>query len=140
MLWLPADRAFVVKVACAEVPVVGEIAIRYDNQNFLAEVTKGPSLPLVRIHAVGARPERVVVRGVLARGTWSGSPAKAPEALKAWVALPEAFHHAQARARGDNSSPISLADTKVDTTHSGGKVTSIEIERDGQRIICRLDR
>ena len=96
-----------------KVAIVGEIVIRYDRENFLAEITKGPALPLLRIYAKG---DTVVARGALARGTWSGSPAKAPPALQAWAALPGAFQ--QARTRGD--------------------ITSITLERGGEKIVCRL--
>jgi hypothetical protein len=98
--------------------IVGEIVIRYDRENFLAEITKGPALPLLRIYAKGADAETVVARGALARGTWSGPPDKAPVALQAWAALPEAFH--QARARGD--------------------ISSITLQRDGEKIVCRLQK
>jgi hypothetical protein len=93
----------------------GKIAIRYDEENFLAEITKGPALPLLRIYAKG---DTVVARGALARGTWSGQPAKAPAALQAWAALPAAFQ--QARARGD--------------------ITSVTLEKGGEKIVCRLQR
>src|SRR5687768_2016899 len=74
--------------------IVGEIVIRYDRENFLAEITKGPALPLLQIYAKGAKGDAVVARGALARGTWSGSPDKAPPALQGWAALPAAFHEA----------------------------------------------
>jgi hypothetical protein len=98
-----------------KVAIVGEIVIRYDEENFLAEITKGPALPLLRIYAKG---DNVVARGALARGTWSGSPAKAPAALQAWAALPAAFQ--QARARGD--------------------IASVTLEKGGEKIVCRLQR
>jgi hypothetical protein len=98
-----------------KVAIVGEIVIRYDAENFLAEITKGPALPLLRIYAKG---DHVVARGALARGTWSGSPAKAPASLQAWAALPAAFQ--QARARGD--------------------ITSVTLEKGGEKIVCRLQR
>jgi hypothetical protein len=98
--------------------IVGEIVIRYDRENFLAEITKGPALPLLRIYAKGTKPDSVVTRGALARGTWSGSPAKAPPALQAWAALPEAFQ--QARARGN--------------------ISSISLQRGGEKIVCRLQQ
>jgi hypothetical protein len=98
-----------------KIAIVGEIVIRYDEENFLAEITKGPALPLLRIYAKG---DTVVARGALARGTWSGQPAKAPAALQAWAALPAAFQ--QARARGD--------------------ITSVTLEKGGEKIVCRLQR
>lgn len=99
-------------------PIVGEIVIRYDRENFLAEITKGPALPLLRIYAKGAKGEAVVARGALARGTWSGSADKAPPALQGWAALPGAFHEAHAR----------------------GNLSSIKIERGEEKIVCRLQR
>jgi hypothetical protein len=98
--------------------IVGEIVIRYDRENFLAEITKGPALPLLRIYAKGAKGDAVVARGALARGTWSGSPDKAPPALRAWVALPGAFLQAQAH----------------------GDISTISLQRGGEKIVCRLQR
>lgn len=76
--------------------IVGEITIRADRENFLAEITKGPGLGLLTIYAHG---EDVRIRGPLAGGSYEGKAAQAPQKLKAWAALPGAFHSAQAHAR-----------------------------------------
>ena len=118
--------------------VVGEIAIRYDDENFLAEITKGPSLPLLRIYAKGPHAEEVTVRGALAKGTWTGTPAQAPEALQAWVALPEAFHWAQARKDGDRTYSIQLPGVKTGGRKAGSNLAYLEYERGGEQIILRF--
>jgi hypothetical protein len=120
-------------------PLVGEIAIRYDDENFLAEITKGPSLPLLKIYAKGLHAEEVTARGALARGTWKGSPADAPEALQAWVALPEVFHWAQARKEGDRSYSIQLQGLKTGGRRVGEDLTYLQYERGGEQIILRLE-
>lgn len=79
--------------------IVGEITIRSDRENFLAEITKGPGLQLLTIYAHAAPGEEVQIRGPLAGASYQGKAADAPERLRAWAALPGAFHSAQARAR-----------------------------------------
>ena len=118
--------------------IVGEIVIRYDDENFLAEITKGPSLPLLKIYAKGLHAEQVTVRGALAKGTWTGSPAQAPGALQAWVALPEAFHWAQARKDGDRTYSIQLPGVKTGGRKAGSDLTYLEYERGGEQIILRF--
>ena len=121
-------------------PIVGEIAIRFDDENFLAEITKGPSLPLLKIYAKGLHAEEVTVRGALARGTWQGSPADAPPELQAWVALPEVFHWAQARKDGDRSYSIQLQGLKTGGRRSGEELSYLQYERGGEEVILRLQR
>ena len=79
--------------------IVGEITIRADRENFLAEITKGPGLQLLTIYAHGTLGEEVQIRGPLAGGSYQGKAADAPEKLRAWAALPGAFHSAQTQAR-----------------------------------------
>jgi hypothetical protein len=119
-------------------PIVGEIAIRYDEENFLAEITKGPSLPLLKIYGKGPHAEEVTLRGVLARGSWHGSPSAAPEALQAWVALPEVFHWANARKEGDRSYNIQLQGIKTGGRREGDDLSYLQYTRGGEEIIVRL--
>lgn len=79
--------------------IVGEITIRADRENFLAEISKGPGLQLLTIYAHGALGEKVQIQGPLAGGSYQGKTTDAPEKLRAWAALPGAFHSAQAKAR-----------------------------------------
>jgi hypothetical protein len=79
--------------------IVGEITIRSDRENFLAEISKGPGLQLLTIYAQGTQGEVVRIRGPLAGGSYEGRAVDAPAKLQAWAALPGAFHSAQARAR-----------------------------------------
>lgn len=119
---------------------VGEITIRADADHFLAEVTKGPGLRLLRVYASGAHPEKVLVRGALLRRGWRGKPADAPAGLQAWAVLPEAFHWAQSRAGGDKTFLFSVADVERGGRTEGGKLVYLDIERGGERIVCRLNR
>jgi hypothetical protein len=120
------------------VDIVGEIAIRYDDQHFLAEISKGPSLPLLRIYAEGPHGETVTVRGALARGTWSGPASEAPDALKGIVALPEVFQWAKARAAGDKSYSIRTPDVKTGGRRVGKDLTYLEYTRLNEKIVLRL--
>lgn len=121
-------------------PIVGDIVIRYDDENFLAEISKGPGLPLLKLYAIGRNAEQVTARGALARGSWSGMPAEAPEALQAWVALPEVFHWARMRAAGDKSYSIRLQGVTTGGRRAGDELTYMEFERGGEKIICRFAR
>ncbi len=76
---------------------MGEISIRADGENFLAEISKGPGLQLLTIYAHGTHGEDVRIRGPLAGSSYEGKAAHAPQKLQAWAALPEAFHSAQSR-------------------------------------------
>lgn len=118
------------------VPIVGEIVIRHDRENFLAEVTKGPGLPLLKIYGKGQHGEQVTARGALARGSWSGSPTSAPKPLKAWSVLPGVFQFAQGKARGDRSAAVPVMDVKI----TRATPTAIEYERAGEKIICHLQQ
>jgi hypothetical protein len=121
-----------------ETPIVGEIAIRYDDENFLAEITKGPSLPLLKIYGKGLHGEDVIARGALARGTWHGAPSQAPASLQAWVALPEVFHWALARKDGDKSYTIQLPGLKTGGRRVGEDLTYLEYSRGSEEVILRL--
>jgi hypothetical protein len=121
-------------------PIVGEIAIRYDDQNFLAEITKGPSLPLLKIYAKGAHAEEVVVRGALARGSWKGAPAAAPAALQAWVALPEVFHWALAQKDRNPFYTINLPGIKTAGSRDGDALKHFEYTREGEKVVVRLQQ
>jgi hypothetical protein len=119
-------------------PIVGEIAIRYDDDHFLAEITKGPSLPLLKIYAQGAHPAEVVVRGALARGSWKGAPANAPAALQAWVALPEVFHWAVAQKDRNPFFTITLPGLKTAGSRDGDALSRFEYTRGGEQVVVRL--
>ena len=127
-----------IQASGGQTPIVGEIVIRYDDQNFLAEVTKGPSLPLLKIYAKGAHAEAVTLRGALVRGAWRGAPAKAPANLKAWAALPEVFHWARHHVSGDDSYRVSVPGIEYNARRMDGRMTYLELRSGGERIICRL--
>lgn len=129
-----------IQASGGSVALVGDIAIRYDQENFLAEITKGPGLPLLRLYAKGAHGEQIVASGALGRGSWSGPAASAPAALQAWAALPEVFHWAQAQARGDQSYRINLQGVTTGGRRAGGTVTYLEYQRGGEKVVARLQR
>lgn len=127
------------KASGGKTEIVGEITIRSDAGNFLAEVSKGPGLPLLKIYAAGEHPNEVIVRGALARGGWKGHPLKAPEALQAWAVLPEVFHWARAQAKRDGAFAFSIADVKRAGRRAGDKVVYLELQRGVEKIVLHLD-
>ena len=100
--------------------IVGDIAVKHDEEHFRAEITKGPGVPLLKLYArFGLDPKMkesgeshlrfVSASGPLAPGLWTWRPnelskSKASEKLKepsrAWVALPEVFMWGEAQAKG----------------------------------------
>ena len=118
------------------IAIVAEIAVRHDAANFLAEISKGPGAPLMRIYAKGAHGEQVTVRGD--RGSWSGSPSRAPKALQAFAALPEVFQWAQAQRRGDTAYALSLSDVQAAPQRSVGGYTVLEYQRNGEKVVARF--
>lgn len=65
--------------------LIGEVLVRYSrNGDFELTFTKGPGLALLLVRQDA---NFVRVSGPLARGSWSGAPAHAPERLRGWVAL-----------------------------------------------------
>jgi hypothetical protein len=102
--------------------IVGEIAIRHDRDNFHAEITKGPGVPLLTISAkfgVDAKSKQNTerqmissrVRGPLVRGGLTYSPRdfakkgtasdKLANPNYAWAALPEVFMWGEGEATGE---------------------------------------
>lgn len=65
--------------------LIGEVLVRYSNRgDFELTFTKGPGVALLMVRQ---DPTFVRVSGPLARGSWSGPPAGAPERLRGWVQL-----------------------------------------------------
>ena len=65
--------------------LIGEVLVRYDSGgDFELTFTKGPGVTLLMVRQDA---KLVRVSGPLARGSWSGPPAKAPERLRGWVEL-----------------------------------------------------
>lgn len=117
--------------------IVGDIVIRHDPENFLAEISKGPSSPLLRLYAKGAHGEKVTAH-VPGRGGWSGSPASAPGVFKSWAVLPEVFQWAQSQAKGSNAVALQTPGIQPSVRTSGKKVTYLEYRIGEERILCRL--
>lgn len=77
------------KYTSGERVLIGEVVVsRKGAADFQIEFQKGGGLPLLklRMDAAAARAE-----GILARGSWQGAPDQAPEPLRGWVGLREAF-------------------------------------------------
>jgi hypothetical protein len=65
--------------------LIGEVLVRFSNRgDFELTFTKGPGVTLLTVRQ---DPSFVRVSGPLARGSWSGSPAQAPQRLRGWVEL-----------------------------------------------------
>ena len=67
--------------------LIGDVFIRYSSAgDFELTFSKGPGVILLTVRQDA---NFVRVSGPLARGSWSGSPAKAPAHLRGWVSLRE---------------------------------------------------
>lgn len=65
--------------------LIGEVLVRFSNRgDFELTFTKGPGVTLLTVRQ---DPSFVRVSGPLARGSWSGPPAKAPHHLRGWIEL-----------------------------------------------------
>ena len=117
------QRSGQVQFSSGDTKIVGDIVIRHDAENFLAEISKGPGLPMLTLSAkfgtdpkLKAMPEKhmlsVRATGPLSKGGWIWTPESltkdhvlfAPnmkDSSRAWAALPEVFAWAEARGRGE---------------------------------------
>lgn len=65
--------------------LIGEVLVRFSQAgDFELTFTKGPGVTLLMVRQDA---NFVRVSGPLARGSWSGPPAKAPPRLRGWVEL-----------------------------------------------------
>lgn len=138
-----------VKFNSASEKIVGEIVIRHDSENFLAEITKGPGVPLLTISATfGTDPKSkeltekhmLIARatGPLSHGGWTYKPKNLtkknfkPEKLKepsrAWGALPEVFMWGNAQAKG-GSFRVTLPDIVMHARAGEGEVARFDYVR-----------
>lgn len=138
-----------VKFASTNEKIVGDIVIRYDERNFLAEITKGPGVPLLTLSAEFGSDPRVeelkerhmlVVRatGPLSHGGWTWKPKsltkksysskKLQEPSKAWAALPEVFMWGDSIAKG-TSFRVCLPDIVMHARTGRGEVRRFDYNR-----------
>ena len=138
-----------VKFNSANEKIVGEIVIRHDSENFLAEITKGPGVPLLTISATfGTDPKSkeltekhmLIARatGPLSHGGWTYRPKNLtkknfkPEKLKepsrAWGALPEVFIWGNAQAKHE-SFRVTLPDIVMHARAGTGEVERFDYVR-----------
>lgn len=115
------ERHGQVQFSSAKEHIVGEIAIRHDNEHFHAEITKGPGVPLLTISAkfgIDSKSKENKewqmisshVSGPLAHGRITYSPKdfakkgaaseKLSAPIYAWSALPEVFMWGEGEATG----------------------------------------
>lgn len=65
--------------------LIGEVLVRFSKRgDFELTFTKGPGVTLLMVRQDAAF---VRVSGPLARGSWSGPPANAPQRLRGWTEL-----------------------------------------------------
>ena len=143
------ERHGQVKFSSPKEQIVGEIVIRHDGENFLAEITKGPGVPLLKISAkFGTDPKSpglaekhmlsARVSGPLAHGGWTWKPndltkknfkpAKLKDPSRAWGALPEVFMWGEAQAKG-GSFRVFLPDIVMHARASDGEVQRFDYTR-----------
>jgi hypothetical protein len=138
-----------VKFTSAGEKIVGEIVIRHDAENFLAEITKGPGVPLLTISAkFGTDPKSkdltekhmLIARatGPLSHGGWTWKPKdlakktysteKLKDSSRAWGALPEVFMWGDAQAKGE-SFRVCLPDIVMHARAGHGAVQRFDYAR-----------
>ena len=118
------QRSGQVKFSSGDTKIVGDIVICHDAENFLAEISKGPGLPMLTLSAkfgtdpkLKTLPEKhmLIVRatGPLSHGGWIWNPASLTkdnvlfhpnmkDSARAWAALPEVFEWAEAHGKGED--------------------------------------
>jgi hypothetical protein len=138
-----------VKFTGAGEKIVGEIVIRHDSENFLAEITKGPGVPLLTISAKFGTDAKaktltekhmIVARatGPLSRGGWIWKPrdltkesypvSELKEPSRAWAALPEVFMWGDAKAKRE-SFRVCLPDLVMHARVGNGEVQRFDYVR-----------
>lgn len=111
------ERHGQVQFSSASDKIVGEIAIKYDEKHFHAEITKGPGVPLLTISSkftsAGGEVRQLAsahLSGPLVRGSWTWREKdlhrkipfvthKLKDPSHAWAALPEVFMWGEDRAK-----------------------------------------
>lgn len=80
----------------ARTALIGEVLVRFSkNGDLELTFTKGPGVTLLMVQQ---NPTFVRVSGPLARGSWSGPPATAPERLRGWIGLRDELMRAGAKS------------------------------------------
>ncbi len=140
------ERHGQVQFSSATDQIVGEIAIQHDGENFRAEITKGPGVPLLKLHARFAPDPKtkdenhlryVSATGPLAHGGWTWRPNdlgkknandKLKESSRAWGALPEVFMWGEAQAKNE-AFRVCLPDIVMHARVSDGQVKRFDYTR-----------
>ncbi|MEQ1852984.1 MAG: hypothetical protein ABMA01_15510 [Chthoniobacteraceae bacterium] len=136
------ERTGQVKLSSADASIVGDIVIRHDADNFVAEISKGPGLPLLKLSAsfgtgAGGSREMLAVRatGPLARGGWTLKPESVGDGMnpnakihsRPWAALPEVFQWGEAVAKGGKFE-VRLPDITMRAKTAHGRVQGFEYQ------------
>lgn len=145
------QRSGQVKFSSSEEKIVGDIILRYDEKNFLAEITKGPGVPLLTLSAEfgsGPNVEKLKERhmlavratGPLSHGGWtlkpkeltkkSYSPGKLKDPSRAWAALPEVFMWGDSIAKG-TAFQVRLPDITMHARTGDDEVVGFDYNRHG---------
>ncbi len=143
------ERHGQVKFSSPDEQIVGEIAIRHDGDNFRAEITKGPGVPLLtisakfgtKVNAKTAMDKHMIsahISGPLAKGGWtwrthdltkkSFSNDKLKPHYRAWVALPEVFMWGDSQAKGE-AFQACLPDIAMHASAKDGEVKRFDFTR-----------
>ncbi len=144
------ERHGQVKFSSGKEQIVGEIVIRQDGENLVAEITKGPGVTLLTLtakfgsdaKAKGGLEEKhmlsVRASGPLSHGGWTWRPRdltkknfkseKLKDSSRAWAALPEVFMWGDAQAKGD-SFRVTLPDIVMHARAGEGEVARFDYIR-----------
>ena len=143
------ERHGQVKFSSGKEQIVGEIVIRQDGDNFHAEITKGPGVPLLTLSArFGTGPESqgltekhmlfARATGPLSHGGWTWRPRdltkktfkpdKLKEPSRAWGALPEVFMWGNAQAKHEGFR-VCLPDIVMHARTGSGEVQRFDYIR-----------
>jgi hypothetical protein len=143
------ERRGTVKYTSPDENIDAQIVIHNDGENFVAEITKSPGTPLLKITAkFGTDPKAtgltekhmlsVHVSGPLSHGggwTWKpsdlakkNSAAKLKDHSHVWGALPEVFMWGEAHATGDTFR-VCMPDIVIHGRAGGGEVLRFDYAR-----------
>ena len=114
--------------------VIGEVVVQQRGPaEFQLDFLKGGGIALM---SVREDADKARVEGLLARGSWQGSPATAPKPHRPWLTLREAFLQQKPTMSGSNHPWQSRG------TYSGGELSglSVAFPEDNQRFEFQFSR
>lgn len=122
------------KYSDAKRTLIGDVVVqRRGEQEFQLEFQKAGGIPLLTLRADA---EVARAEGVFARGSWQGAPSAAPQHLRNWMALREAFRHPKPLAIKSGDQPW-----QGEVESSGGRLRSVTLAfPDEQRFVFQFNR